>query len=251
MRDKYNEIIKEYSIDNRVKDKILEKVVNKHRDFRLAYITSFMVLAFSVISVSGYEIIKKWGGIERSTENGVTIVEAERDFVKTNVDDMIIDDGVYSDFMKLTEIEKFLGIDILSLDDSYKDSLDNSEYVLSKYSNDNDKVQTISIRELGKMKDENSISLNAYVITKNFPKDKIEFYNFDTGYDYKDLIFVDKVLLNKLNTEAIVYTQTYMKNDTSYEAYHIEFSHNNIKYILSTTEETKLSNVLEVLNSLK
>lgn len=263
MKDKYNNEIKKIIVDDCVKERLLNIIENKKEVHKIKFsyaMVGVFILLVTVTCVYAQDIgnlIKKWGGIDRTTENGVIVHDDEKDSITTNVDNLMLDSyGYHSDFMNINDIENYLGVKLLKLKNEYKKDNNNSFYDLSvSYNYDsktNAKPQVIRVFQYGYTKNNKRITFNQELITKNFPQEYKDSFNQDTGFNYKDLKYVDTIKLENINTEATIYMETRMdEKQEFYDVYKIEFNYNNIKYSLNTVEILELDDMIDVLNNLE
>ncbi len=258
MNKKIKEAFSNIKISSKREDIILEKTIykNTNKRFKLSYV--FSVIAVLLVSVSIVyakdigNLIKKWGGIDRIFKNGEVIKEEEKESITTKIDDLVLETiHGYDKWMTLSEVEEYLGINILTI--NRERTIKDTQLMLHNYDpNYNDgKVQVISIRQIDFVPKE--VSLWATLITKNFPSHFVEEFNEDTGVDYRALEYVDTITLDNLNVEATIYSNplwNYEKDEKEEEQYNIKFIYQNIEYTLSGFDDITLDELIEIARQL-
>lgn len=262
MKNKYKETIDKISIDDNVKENILNQIEKNKvykNNYRFSYLAIITFVLLGATSVFAYSVIKNtsWGGVDRVTKDGTIIHEEVKNVVKTNVDNLnISEDGVTSDLMTIDAIKSYLGIDLISFNRNNLKENKNSRYFLeSLYVEFNNKVQGIIVEQQGITNEGQNLFLRSYMITKNLPEDERGNYTYDTGYSYDSLVFDNTIKIDKLNVFATFYKRyKYNFEKELFEdeyAYHVEFTNNNIKYTLDTDYSTNYECLLKVLNNLE
>ena len=209
----------------------------------------------TVTSVGALGIIKKWGGVERITKKGLIISEPTREYIKTNVDNKKIPEEDYtSDWMTIKEVEQVIGVNVISIKTEYIDKEYESNYHLSRaIVQENDLVQAIYIRQNGQLDGEERLfSLDATILTSNFPDQFAESFSYDIGYTYEELEYIEKVYLKNIDTEATIYNSyLYVKTEDRKEFYQVDFTKDSIKYELKTFGRITYEELLDILNTLE
>lgn len=258
MNKKIKDAFSNIKISSKREDKILEKTIykNTNKVFKLSYV--FLVMTVLLVSISIVyakdisNFIKKWGGIDRIFKNGEVVKEEEKESITTNIDDLVLErNNEYDEWMTLSEVEEYLGIDVLTI--NRERTAKDTELILWNYIADyNDgKVQAITIRQVDFIPKE--ISLHAKLITKNFPSEFVEAFNEDTGVSYEALEYVETITLDNLNVEATIYSfplWDYEKDEKDKDQYNIRFIYQNIEYTLSGYDDITLEELKEIARQL-